>query len=93
MPWQKVLLSNDQVQLGALGNVVNRYSETRLKAGGPQNAAIYSRQAADGSVTVFFSPGASELAPSLLRECGAEPCDQPTGVSMLVGDQGDTLSL
>ena len=93
MPWHRVELSGEQVQLGALGNLVNRYSETRLKAGGPRNAAMYSRQMADGSVSVFFSPRASELAGELLREYEAESCEQPTGVSMLVGDQSDTLSM
>ncbi len=93
MPWHRVQLSADQVQLGALGNVVNRYSEKRLRAGGPRNAAIYSRQVADGAVSVFFSPGASELATELLREYAAESCEQPTDVTMLVGDQSDTLSL
>ena len=86
-------LSGEQVQLGALGNLVNRYSEMRLRAGGPRNAAMYSRQMAGGSGSVFFSPGASELAEGLLRVYDAEPCDQPTGVSVPVGDQSDTLSL
>jgi len=62
MPWHRLQLSADQMQLGGLGNVVNRYSEKRLTAGGPKNATIYSPQAADGSVSVFFSPGTSEVA-------------------------------
>jgi hypothetical protein len=93
MPWHKVQISGERVQLGALTHLVNVYSEIRLKAGGPLNAGMYDRQATDGSVTVFLSPKASELASALLREYNAEPCEQPTGVSMLVGDQSDKLAL
>ena len=93
MPYDRVLISRDEVMLGRLGTIVNDYSLIRLKAGGPKNAAIYTRQGINGDVTVYFSDGASELAPQLLFEWKAEGCRRPTGVSMMVGDQSDQLAL
>jgi hypothetical protein len=93
MPWNEVQFSAEQVQLGVNLTLTNAYSLIRTKAGGPRNTAIYSRQAADGSLTVYFSGKASELAPELLLEYNAQPCEQPTGVSMVAGDQSDNLAL
>ncbi len=91
-PWHKVQISRDNMQLGAFQNLTSRYSKMWVEAGGPVSAATYSGPFKAGSLTVFFSPKASELAPALLREYDAQPCEQPTGVSMLVGDQADRLA-
>jgi len=86
MPWHQVQFSREDVQHGANISLTDRYSEIWLRAGGPKDAAIYSRQAIDGSLIVFFSPNAAGLALDLVREYAGEPCDQPTGVSRVVGD-------
>ena len=93
MPWHVVRLSVDDVELGVLKRMVDLYSEMRLSAGEPKGAPIYSRQAADGSVAVFFTPAASRIAGRYMNYCGAEVCEQPTGVSLLVGDQDDVIEI
>jgi hypothetical protein len=86
--WYKAILSNEALKLGTLRRLVSAYSELRLRVGSPRHTAIFSRHTTKGT-DVYFSPEASRIAPGLLREYGATPCEKPKGASLLVGDQAD----
>ena len=88
MSWHTAILSNDALKRGTLRRLVTAYSEVRLRVGSPRHTALFSRHTTAGT-DVYFSPEASRIAPGLLREYGATPCEKPKGAGLLVGDQAD----
>ncbi len=62
------------------------------RAGNPTDMAVFSRyDLRENTVTVYFSPAASQLAQTF----GAAPCEKPSfeNLSLLVGDQRSIDSL
>jgi hypothetical protein len=74
MTWQRLDLSPD-----AAAALRTAYEAAFERAGRPRNAALF-QVAAEGSVEVYFSPGAAALFEAQLRALGAKragapPCD------------------
>ncbi len=71
MPWYRIEIPESESAI-ALINAFEGLYIAELSSGEPTDVSVHHREA-DGHV-YYFSPGASKLAPELLREWNATAC-------------------
>ncbi|HUB52277.1 MAG TPA: hypothetical protein VL986_09025 [Terracidiphilus sp.] len=75
--------------------VMDDFETIWLENGGPVDAALFGkRNQRERTNDFYFTPGVAQLAPALLQQYGATPCEKPDfskpslfGIALLVGDQ------
>ncbi len=75
--------------------VMDDFETIWLESGGPVDAALFSRRnQRERTNDFYFTPAVARLAPALLQQYGAVPCEKPDfsnpspfGIALLVGDQ------
>ena len=73
MPWYRVEIPESESAI-ALMNAFEGAYIAELSSGEPADVSVYHRETAEGGHVYYFSPGASKLAPELLREWTATTC-------------------
>lgn len=87
MSWHSLNLGNGADAFGPTTEIQEAFLAWFAAQGAPQEAAVFSRlEPRDATVTLYFSPGASQFAQAIH---GAAPCEKPANnrMSLLVGDQ------
>ena len=83
MPWYRVEIPESDVAAvsatALMEDFVKAYRD-ELSSGEPADVSVHYRRAAGGHV-YYFSPGASKLAPELLREWNATACAEEPDLS------------
>ena len=82
MPWHRVKVAEDS-SATALMNAFELAYRGRLSSGPapPTDVSVHHRETAEGGHVYYFSPGASKLAPELLREFNATACAKEPDLS------------
>lgn len=83
--WHSKALGDGVAAAAPSMKILEAFSPLYIAAGQPADMAVFSRYDLEANVvTVYFTPGAAQLA-SLF---GAKPCDKPSseGIGLLVGD-------
>ena len=78
MPWYRVEIPESESAI-ALMNAFEGAYIAELSSGEPTDVSVHHREE-DGHVN-YFSPGASKLAPELLREWNATACAEDPDLS------------
>ncbi len=73
MAWYRVEVPENESAI-ALLNVFELAYRDALFSEPPTDVSVYHRETAEGGHIYYFSPGASKLAPELLREWNATAC-------------------
>ena len=80
MPWYRVEIPESESAI-ALMNAFEGAYIAELSSGEPTDVSVHHRGTAEGGHVYYFSPGASKLAPELLREGNASACDADPDLS------------
>jgi len=78
MPWYRVEIPESESAI-ALMNAFELAYIAELSSGEPTDVSVHYR--AEGGHVYYFSPGASKLAPELLREWNATACAEEPELS------------
>ncbi len=81
MPWYRIEIPESESAI-ALMNAFEEAYIAELSSGEPEDVSVY-HQAAGGHV-YYFSPGASKVAPELLRQFNATACAEEPDLSDFV---------
>lgn len=89
MHWNKFVLPAGQGLGKELAKIRNQVGFYLFAAGKPGGAAVLTRELLDGSVAVYFSPGAAQAARQLVKDYQGFFCNPPTGrkLVLLAGDE------
>ncbi len=80
MPWYRVEIPESESAI-ALMNAFEGAYIAELSSGEPTDVSLYHRETEVGGHIYCFSPGASKLAPELLREWNASACAENPDLS------------
>ena len=80
MPWYRVEIPESESAI-ALMNAFEGAYIAELSSGEPTDVSVHHRETAEGGHVYCFSPGASKLAPELLREWNATACAEEPDLS------------
>ena len=75
MPWHRVEIPESDVAADSATALMENFAiayRGGLSAGEPEDVSVYHRAA--GGHVYYFSPGASKVAPELLRQFNATAC-------------------
>jgi len=78
MPWYRVEIPESESAI-ALMNAFEGAYIAELSSEPPTDVFVYHRE--EGGHVYYFSPGASKLAPELLREFNATACSEEPDLS------------
>ena len=81
MPWYRVEIPESESAI-ALMNAFEGAYIAELSSGEPTDVSVHHRE--EGGHVYYFSPGASKLAPELLREWNATACAEEPDLSGFV---------
>ena len=84
MPWFKITISPDNKNTGLSAEIQNEFDALFVKANSPKDAALYSKRPSPDKTELYFSPGASSFAYSLVANYGGIACEKPSGKILLV---------
>jgi hypothetical protein len=73
----------------SVDQILERFAKAYRESGGPARAAVFSDPGVKQLATHFFSPNAAEIAPSLLKAHGAQPCEKPAEANFCFGKDED----
>ncbi len=73
MPWYRTEIAENTSATALMEGFEEVYME-ELSSEPPTDVSVHHRETAEGGHVYYFSPGASKLAPELLREFGATAC-------------------
>ena len=94
MTWHKIELSTDEVKAGEESRILKEFTDLFVAAGGPRDAAMLSSSLNSPGATIYLSPGAIRIAPTLVAAHAGLPCDCPSGsVVLLLGHGNATEEL
>ena len=85
--WYLLSLGDGMIAGTPSAEIENAFSEAYVKAGEPDEMAVFTRPESEGrlycEVIAYFSPAAKDIA----MEFDAEPCEKPvrTGLALLAG--------
>jgi len=79
MAWNKVLLTNKQIEeQHALEKLEKQFEKLFIKAGGPEDMALFSdNEYSDGRIHIYFTPGCNPHCADLISRYAGEECDPP----------------
>lgn len=85
--WHQVYFDWDDVIDGCLDSMQQQFELLWSDAGKPDDAALFANRLVTGGRHIYFSPGASRVAATLLERYVGLRCDKPTEItpSLLVG--------
>ncbi len=85
--WHQVYFDWDDVIDGCLDSMQQQFELLWSDAGKPDDAALFTNRLVTGGRHIYFSPGASRVAASLLERYLALRCDTPARIQpmLLVG--------
>jgi len=95
MRWHKALLTYPQLAGDEPETLRKKFANIWADSGTPKGMALFCNvDATDEGLTVYFSPGSSPKAESLISSYSGTPCKKPKkeSTAMLVG-QPDALKL
>jgi len=73
MPWYRTEIAENSSAIDLMEKFGKAYRGA-LSSGEPTDVSVHHHETAEGSHVYCFSPGASKLAPELLREWNATAC-------------------
>ena len=89
MPWFKAVLTYPQLAGEEPQALRKKFHDIWIDSGSPKEMALFceSTTSAEG-LLVYFSPGSSPAAESLISSYSGSPCEKPTkeDLAMLVGE-------
>ena len=83
MPWYRVEIPESESAIALINAFEGAYI-AELSSGEPTDVSLYHRETEVGGHIYCFSPGASKLAPELLREWNATACAEEPDLSDFV---------
>jgi len=73
MPWYRIEIPESESAI-ALMNAFEGLYIAELSSGEPTDVSVHHHETEEGGHVYLFSPGASKLAPELLRQFNATAC-------------------
>lgn len=93
MNWQKLTFTNDEIAFGVLDKILRQFLKTLLKLNTPMEKVCVFASTNDDNATIslFFSPNATNAFSSILTNYEPSPCSQPSedeiAASFFFGDK------
>jgi hypothetical protein len=89
--WYKITLSRAEVTAGVKQQIMDKFLQLYLTAGGPSAMALLNTLLDDDirtrQSTLYFTPACFPACLSLVTTYSGMPCDEPTEpVELLIGD-------
>ena len=80
MPWYQVEIAENSSATALMNAFEAAYTDA-LSSAPPTDVSVHHRETATGGHVYCFSPGASKLAPELLRQWNASACAEDPDLS------------
>ncbi len=81
MPWYQVEIAEDSNAIALMNAFELAHRDECSSSPAPSDVSLYHRETEVGGHVYCFSPGASKLAPELLREWNARTCAEDPDLS------------
>ena len=95
MSWYEVILNSEQISEGISEKIGGDFEQLYIKAGKPQEMALFCDTFPVPQFSMYFSPVAGQHASDLIAAYSGDPCEKPDAneVTLLVGDRNSAWDL
>jgi hypothetical protein len=95
MSWYEVILSSEQLSEGISEKIQSEFEALFVKAGKPQEMALFCDTFPVPQFSMYFSPMAVQYASDLISTYSGAACEKPDAseVTLLVGDEDSAWDL